>query len=202
MASRFAVLLSAVCLILPTESVRAQASGGVEISGFIGGAVFTTSLAGEDFLLEGTILRFDDPELKGGLALGAHVGYAFGQVAVEGTVMHIPTALSGGDILGVRATVDTNVLIYGVNVLYTLPSQNQLMDVFLTAGLGVKAYSFEAGDSQTNFGGNIGAGLKVWITPAMALRFDGRDYISPFKNGNLQNDLVLSMGLTFAPGRG
>jgi hypothetical protein len=42
----------------------------------------------------------------------------------------------------------------------------------------------------------------VWLSPALALRFEGRDYISSFDSeggSSLQNDLLFSVGLSVSP---
>jgi hypothetical protein len=118
---------------------------------------------------------------------------------VEGSLGFIPGSYSGTTQTGGDRSIDTKVVIFGGSLLYTLPSENQLMEFFLAGGAGGKMHSPEIGDSQTNPYGSVGAGLRIFVTPTTALRFDVRDYISPYTDGNLQNDVLLTAGLSFSP---
>ena len=45
-------------------------------------------------------------------------------------------------------------------------------------------------------------GTEYWLHPSMALRFEGRDYISSFDGeggSSLRNDLLFTVGLSFSP---
>ncbi|MFC1791482.1 outer membrane beta-barrel protein [Gemmatimonadota bacterium] len=195
-------LLVAVLTLFAVPALEAQNSPQFELTAFAGGALFISDLAGDNYLLPGTNERYDAPKMDNGIALGGHLGFRFGKVSLEGTLAFIPSSFTGINSSSAQESIDTNVLIYGASLLYTLPSQNQLMDIFLVGGVGAKTHSPDTGDGETNFGGNVGLGLRVWVTPTMALRFEGRDYISPYTDGNLQNDLIISAGLSIAPGQG
>ena len=121
---------------------------------------------------------------------------------MEGTLAYAPSSFEGTSTLGPTLSEDMNLLMYGLSLLYTIPSDNPLMEVFLASGIGAKTHSPSEGDAQTNALGNVGLGLRVWLSPSMALRFEGRDYISSFDGegeSSLRNDLLFSVGLSFSP---
>ena len=197
--------LSAACLLVTlarfsVQPTQAQESGGssttFELTAFAGGALFMSDLA--DFIVPPGEERMENPKMGNGVALGAHAGLRFGQVSMEGTLGFIPGSYSG-TTTGGQMSIDTNVMLFGGSLLYTLPSENQLMEVFLAGGAGGKIHSPSEGDSQTNVYGSVGAGLRIFMSQSMALRFEARDYISPYTDGNLQNDLLITVGLSISP---
>lgn len=197
--SGFGVLALLFSLVQP---VQAQSSPQLDLTPFAGGALFVNDLASDMLVCDGGCERIQTPKMDNGIAFGAHAGLRFGAWSLEGTAAMVPTSWSGEETGGGQRSVDTSVLILGGNVLYTIPTENQLMEVFLAAGGGIKSHSPDEGDSATNPMGNVGLGLRVFISPSMALRFEGRDYISPYEDGNVQNDLLVTVGLSFSPGGG
>jgi hypothetical protein len=196
--------LSAACLLatlalLSVQPARGQESEGTsitfELTAFAGGALPLSDLA--DFIVPPGGERIENPKMENGVALGAHAGLRFGQLSLEGTFGFIPSSYSG-NTTGGQVSIDTDILLFGGSLLYTLPSSNQLMEIFLAGGAGGKTHSPSEGDSQTNVFGSLGAGLRVFVSPSVALRFEARDYISPFTDGNLQNDLLITVGLSIS----
>jgi len=200
--SPLALAVLAVCLPL-NQSLDAQTPLKLELTAFAGAAIFPGTLADELLVCDGFICdRIDDVGMKAGVALGAHAGARFGPWSVEGTVAFAPSSFEGTSTLGPTISEDMNLLMYGVSLLYTIPSDNPLMEVFLASGVGAKTHSPAEGDAQTNVMGNLGLGLRVWLSPSVALRFEGRDYISSFDaegGSSLQNDLLFTVGLSFSP---
>lgn len=199
--SALAVLMT--CFLVAPPAL-AQEPMKMELTAFAGAAVFPGSLADEFLVCEGIVCdRIQDVSMTAGVAFGAHAGARFGPWSVEGTVAFAPSSLEGTSTLGPTVSVDTNLMLYGVDLLYTIPSENPLMEVFLATGLGAKTHSPSDGDGQTNVAGNLGVGLRVWLSPTLALRFEGRDYISSFEGegeSSLQNDLLFTVGLSLSPG--
>ena len=175
----------------------------MELTAFAGAAVFPGTLADELLVCEGIVCdRIQDVGMTAGVAFGAHAGARFGAWSVEGTLAFAPSSIEGTSTLGQTVSVDTNLLLYGLDALYTFPSENPLMEFFVAGGVGAKTHSPSDGDSQTNIGGNLGAGLRVWLSPTMAIRFEGRDYISSYEGlsgSALQNDILISVGVSFSP---
>jgi outer membrane beta-barrel protein len=200
--------LAVLVLVLglsPTHPLQAQTPMQWDLTAFAGAAVFPGTAADEFLVCEGLVLvcdRIQDATMKAGVALGLHAGARFGAWSVEGSLAFVPTSLEGTSTLGQTVSVDTNVMMYGADLLYTLPGENPLMEVFLATGIGAKTHSPNEGDSQTNVMGNLGAGVRVWLSPSMAVRFEGRDYISSFdgeSGSKLRNDLLFTVGLSFSP---
>ena len=193
----FALFLS------PNQALEAQAPMKMEFTAFAGAMIFPGDLASELLGCMGLVCdRIQDVGMKAGVAVGAHAGARFGPWSVEGTLAFAPSSVEGVSTLGPTVSMDTNLLIYGVDVLYTLPSENPLMEFFLAGGLGAKTHSPADWESQTNVTGNLGGGVRVWMSPTMALRFEGRDYISSFEGegeSKLQNDLLFTVGLSYSP---
>jgi outer membrane beta-barrel protein len=202
---RFSYLAPVVLAIgfLPVQPLKAQTPLQLDITPFAGAAVFPGDLADELLLCGGLVCdRIDGVGMKAGVAFGVHGGVRFGAWSVEGTFALVPTSLEGTSIIGQTVSVDTNLTLYGVDLLYTLPTENPLLEVFLAGGAGAKTHSPSDEESQTNVMGNLGAGVRVWLSPSMAVRFEGRDYISSFDSeggSSLQNDILFSVGLSFSP---
>ena len=166
------------------------------MTAFAGGALFLSDLA--DRIVPAGAEGINTPKMGNGIVVGGNIGVRFGQLSLEGTLGFIPGSYTGTRTSG-SVSVDTQVLIYGGSLLYTLPSENQLMEVFLAGGAGAKSHSPDIGESQTNVYGSVGGGLRIFVTPTMALRFEVRDYISPFTDGNLQQDVLITAGLSLSP---
>ena len=201
---RTLALIVLAASLVPSSPLKAQAPMKLDLTAFAGAAVFPTNLADVLLVCEGILCdRVQDVGMKAGVALGAHAGARFGAWSIEGTLAFAPSSFEGTSTLGPTVSVDTNLLLYGVDLLYTIPSDNPLMEVFLATGVGAKTHSPSDGESQTNAMGNLGVGLRVWLSPTLALRFEGRDYISSFEgegSSSLQNDLLFTVGLSLSPG--
>ena len=201
-SSPLALVVFTICLAT-AGSLEAQAVPKLELTPFAGAVLFPGTLADELLVCEGIVCdRVQDVGMKAGVAFGAHAGARFGGWSVEGTLAYAPSSFEGTSTLGQTVSVDTDLLLYGVDVLYTLPGENPLMELFLAAGAGAKTHSPSEGESQTNVTGDLGVGLRVWLSPILALRFEGRDYVSSFDSeggSSLQNDLLFSVGLTISP---
>ncbi len=205
MGRLISVGLSMVLFLTPLQGLQAQGMGNgntkFEITAFAGGALFVSDLADRIVVYPGAE-GINQPKMDNGVVLGGNLGLRFGQVSLEGSFALVPGAYSGSNTSG-QQKIDTNLMVFGGNVLYTLPSDNPLMEVFLAGGAGAMKYDSSdhpnAETNQTNAYGSLGGGLRIFVTPSMALRFEARDYISPFTDGNLQNDIFLTAGLSFSP---
>lgn len=203
---RSLVVLGLAVLALPNV-VSAQAR--VEVTAFAGAAVFASDLTdvfGGDQIVQ---------SLDNAIAFGAHVGARFSSFSIEGTAAIVPTDLiSESAALGVAPSVSQTVLMLGVDVLYDLGGE--AFEPFLAAGVGIKSYSADDPLSPPGFESgidpafNIGVGGRLWITESAAIRIDLRDYISTFdafdlipdsgEDAKLQNDLLLTVGISFTSG--
>ena len=96
----------------------------------------------------------------------------------------------------------TNVFLGSARLMLGVSPATSALGLYLSAGPAVirrgDDVTSESG-SQTDFGGTVGAGLRLPLGQGVGLRFDVEDYLynGDFSgNDDFQNDLVLSTGLS------
>lgn len=103
---------------------------------------------------------------------------------------------------------DANVFMGSVNVVFALirPPLEPLV-VYISGGVGFISRGgdgFDAFDDTNDVAGVWGLGLKYGVARSLWLRADVRDYVSSFKEGDLdskvQNDLTLNAGFELSVG--
>jgi outer membrane protein OmpA-like peptidoglycan-associated protein/opacity protein-like surface antigen len=77
------------------------------------------------------------------------------------------------DILGMPVT-DFKISSLRLNALYNLGEPGKAVRPFLTAGIGQEKTSVEDFGESCDFGWNAGAGLRLFLSPHVNLRMDGR----------------------------
>lgn len=162
-----AVLL-AVVLGITSGAAAGHRADSFMVSPFIGGYAFDSDLNLED-------------ELTYGIGLG----YNFTEnLAAEAVFNYTDTELDKG-------ASDVEGYLYRLDALYHFMPENRLVP-YVAAGIGAFDFDPDAGDSETEFSGNIGAGMKYFLNESIALRADVRDVMT-FP----ENNLLYTAGLTF-----
>ena len=143
------------------------------------------------------------------LAYGGRVTLATpGSWAFEGTL-----AYSGAGVESGGAEADGNLMVLSARALYRLGGLGPSGSLHAGAGLAYVSRGgefwdeFEDGGVEgiNDFGGTLGLGARFPLSPSMAIRVDLEDYIYSAKfndadeetEGKLQNDILLSAGLSF-----
>jgi hypothetical protein len=175
-----ALLAGALITAIPSASFAAGEVTGV-IGGLVGGDL--NNVVSGNVSAKGA---FDNGPLYG-VRVGA-LGRFFG---VEGSFVGSP---SGVNVSAPNAGPGVNAKVYYLegNVLWIMiPGP---VSPFLTGGIGMHDYNFDQGNDLRKFGYNFGGGLKVNIT-AITFRFDVKDHITPFDQGDFALGTVVT-GLT------
>lgn len=198
MRIRSALVASLALVCLAAHEAEAQS---FEVGANAGFALFLSDLADDFFVCDATgssCTRIDNATLKNAPALGGHAGARFGAFQVEGNVLFIPSEI-GFRVSGVSIGQDTNLLIFGAGLLFNVPTENPFFEPYLVGGLGMKRYSAENVESESDVAFSAGAGLRLHFHPTLALRFEGRNYMSQYgdEQTKLQNDLVITAGLSY-----
>ncbi|MCF8035776.1 MAG: outer membrane beta-barrel domain-containing protein [Desulfobacteraceae bacterium] len=158
----------AVVLGITSGAAAGHRADSFMISPFIGGYAFDSDLNLED-------------ELTYGLGFG----YNFTEnLAAEAVFNYTDTELDSG-------ASDVEGYLYRLDALYHFMPEKRLVP-YLAAGMGAFDFDPETGDGETEFSGNIGAGVKYFLNESIALRADVRDVMT-FP----ENNLLYTAGLTF-----
>jgi OOP family OmpA-OmpF porin len=171
------VFLLAVCV---PNAVCGPAAGEVFLSPMIGGHVF-----------EGNQDPFHgDEELDHAFTFGLGLGYQFTEcLGTELFVNMTPTKADPGD-------VDVDVYPARLDLFYNITPDKALVP-YVAAGLGAVTFSNSDVENDTDFMANYGAGLKYYLTDAIALRADVRHLIS---FTDTQSNLLYTVGMVFGFG--
>lgn len=106
--------------------------------------------------------------------------------------------VSGTTVNGDR---NTQVFVGGAKLMLGLSPASSRLGIFLSGGPSIIRVGHNVGrenESNTDWGGVVGFGLRIPFSPSVGLRLEAEDY---FYGGNFdgsrkfQNDLVLSAGL-------
>ncbi len=165
----------AAALLIAGPAAAQDRSGTFELTGFGGGYFGGTLHAGSNTLFTRDVTLGDAPTY--GVRLGYNVNRWFG---LEFGWSHARADINtpGGDLLfgeGQKLGEMTHNVFEG-NAVFNLARGRFIP--YLTLGAG--AMTFDAsvtgapGASDTRFVGNIGGGLKMFVTPHLAVRIDGR----------------------------
>jgi OmpA-OmpF porin, OOP family len=198
--STMAILVSiTVCILfLPLSSHAEIKAGSTNVSIFAGG--FTAD--NEMDLAE----PYTDGELKTRFTAGLGLGYNFTpNWGVEGVVNNVWGKFSPKGALSDRH-VQTD--LFHLDLLYHITPEKKLVP-YVAVGLGWITYNPAANqlDTTTNLLGNIGGGVKYFITPCVALRGDVRYVLEATREqaenrSDTSSNLLYNIGLTFAFGGG
>jgi hypothetical protein len=167
--------VAVVALVLARPLSAQDRTGTWEITGFGGGYFGGTLYAGS------TAIFNQDVQVGTAPTYGARLGYNFNRsFELEvGWSQAKPDITGPGSDLLFGQTVKLGTLTSNVvegNFIFNI-TRGRIVP-YLTLGAGAMIFSPEvagySGSSDTRFVGNFGGGVKMWVTPKLAFRIDGR----------------------------
>jgi len=177
---------------------KAAAQGGVNIVPWAGAYIPTRNSVGD---LDNALSR--DVSVIGGARL---TFWGTGMLGFEAVGGYAPAKISGTTI----NEKNTDLLVASARLMLALSPVTNRVGFFIAGGPALLARGSNPLDddrSKTDFGANVGAGLRFALNQSgsTALRLDVEDYLynGDFGGGDdFQNDLVTSLGLSFSLGGG
>lgn len=181
----FSFVVAAAVLVLAGPLAAQDRTGTWEISGFGGGYFGGTLYAGSNALFT------RDVNIGSAPAYGVRLGYNFNRVfeLEAGWTQAKPDITGGGSDLLFGQTAKLGTLtsnVYDASFIFNV-SRGRVIPYFV---LGAGAMTFCAsvpgspGTSDTRFVGSIGGGVKMFVTPNLAIRVDGRYRNAYISSGN------------------
>ncbi len=180
------ILVSAAAVVLARPLSAQDRTGTWEISGFGGGYFGGTLYAGSTAIFNRDVHLGTAPTY--GARLGYNVNRYFGLEAAWAEAkpdIHGP----GSDVLfgqNVKLGTMTSDVVEG-NFIFNI-THGRIVP-YLTLGAGAMIFTPHvagfSSSSDTRFVGNFGGGVKMWVTPRLAVRIDGR-YRSAYISGGDQ----------------
>jgi len=115
---------------------------------------------------------------KDDVLFGARAGYFFTPAwSLEGSWQRLSTETNFDESLGLQNT-DMILSCYRLNMLYNF-RQGEGLRPFVTAGIGCEKVDVSEFGERSDVGYNVGGGLRWFLSPHFALRFDGRAVWTP-----------------------
>ncbi|MCE5275191.1 MAG: outer membrane beta-barrel domain-containing protein, partial [Deltaproteobacteria bacterium] len=184
---RGSVVLAAalICILCATSASKAEnKAGATTVSIFGGGYTFDHDLLIDKGWTAGLGLGYNMTENWGIELVGNYIDSKFDKDAV----------LPGTDR-------DLRAYLYRLDLLYHFQPSSWFVP-YLAAGAGGMTYDAQAQGAHTdnNFVADYGAGLKMFVTPAVAIRGDVRNIHSFQDDETRYSDILYTLGLTFAFG--
>lgn len=159
----------------------------VELSAFGGAVVFANRLSEAS---SDVSPQFDfATSIEDNYLFGAAVGYHFNQhLQAEGTFGWVPTNLifltrlkllaTASPWLGSRSSQNADLLVYYGSLNFNLPVGRSRFIPYVSVGGGAMTYKFEGSQSETALLGQLGAGLRIRLSDAIAIRLQLSNYFS------------------------
>ena len=187
------LVVTALCVATPQA---AQAQAGVSLVPWAGVYIPTRNSVGD---LDNALSR--DVSVIGGARL---TFWGSSILGFEATGGYAPAKVSGETI----NETNTNLLVASARLLLALSPVTNRVGFYIAAGPALLTRGnnpFDDDRSRTDFGGNVGAGLRFGLgeNNNTAIRLDFEDYLynGDFGGGDdFQNDLVASLGLSIPLG--
>lgn len=192
----------------------------VAFSGFGGAAIPTADLVDVFVQQVGAFSLGHETGWTAGGRLGVWPSSRFG-LEVEGAYVASDVEIVGVAPSGAaNVSVDANLFLGSLSGVYAfLAPPLEAVALYVSGGVGFVSRNgavFDALDDTFDVGGVVGLGLRYGVGPGWRVRVDVRDYISSFKDGGLdaelidaggtgaqlQNDILISAGVEvfFTPG--
>ena len=179
---------TALCVAVPQA---AQAQGGVSLAPWAGVYIPTRNSVGD---LDNALSR--DVSVIGGARL---TFWGTGALGFEATGGYAPAKISGETL----NETNTNLFVANARLLLALSPVTNRVGFYIAAGPALLTRgknTFDDDKSRTDFGANVGAGLRFGLGERnnSAIRLDFEDYLynGDFGGGDdFQNDLVASLGV-------
>jgi Outer membrane protein beta-barrel domain len=182
------LVATALCVAAPRA---AQAQGGVSLAPWAGVYIPTRNSVGD---LDNALSR--DVSVIGGARL---TFWGTGVLGFEATGGYAPAKISGETL----NETNTNLFVASARLLLALSPVTNRVGFYIAGGPALLTRgrnTFDDDKSRTDFGGNVGAGLRFGLGErnSSAIRLDFEDYLynGDFGGGDdFQNDLVASLGV-------
>jgi Outer membrane protein beta-barrel domain len=182
------LIATAVCVAVPQA---AQAQGGVSLAPWAGVFIPTRNDVGD---LDNALSR--DVSVIGGARL---TFWGTGALGFEATGGYAPAKISGETL----NETNTNLFVASARLLLALSPVTNRVGFYIAGGPALLTRgrnTFDDDKSSTDFGGNVGMGLRFGLGERnnSAIRLDVEDYLynGDFGGGDdFQNDLVASLGV-------
>jgi hypothetical protein len=179
---------TALCVAAPQA---AQAQGGVSLAPWAGVYIPTRNSVGD---LDNALSR--DVSVIGGARL---TFWGTGALGFEATGGYAPAKISGETL----NEANTNLFVASARLLLALSPVTNRVGFYIAGGPALLTRgrnTFDDDKSRTDFGANVGAGLRFGLGERnnSAIRLDLEDYLynGDFGGGDdFQNDLVASLGV-------
>ena len=179
---------TALCVAAPQA---AQAQGGVSLAPWAGVYIPTRNSVGD---LDNALSR--DVSVIGGARL---TFWGTGALGFEATGGYAPAKISGETL----NETNTNLFVASARLLLALSPVTNRVGFYIAGGPALLTRgrnTFDDDKSRTDFGANVGAGLRFGLGERnnSAIRLDLEDYLynGDFGGGDdFQNDLVASLGV-------
>lgn len=199
------------CGLTGLGTAGAAAQRRIELTPFVAGYVPTTNLGRMrvGHILTAPVQITGEMETNG--ALGGRLGVWTGdRWGLEGTFFYAASDLrvATGPVSG---TVDASVQGGFLQAFFRATNQGSGTDLFLRAGASAVKHAGQAFDlafKQLDFGGAVGGGLHVVMSPQVTFRIDADLLVYPWSFGatdlnqtRMQSDFLASLGLAFRLGR-
>jgi hypothetical protein len=182
------LVATALCIAAPRA---AQAQGGVSLAPWAGVYIPTRNSVGD---LDNALSR--DVSVIGGARL---TFWGTGVLGFEATGGYAPAKISGETL----NETNTNLFVASARLLLALSPVTNRVGFYIAGGPALLTRgknTFDDDKSRTDFGANVGAGLRFGLGERnnSAIRLDFEDYMynGDFGGGDdFQNDLVASLGV-------
>jgi hypothetical protein len=182
------LVATALCVAAPRA---AQAQGGVSLAPWAGVYIPTRNSVGD---LDNALSR--DVSVIGGARL---TFWGTGVLGFEATGGYAPAKISGETL----NETNTNLFVANARLLLALSPVTNRVGFYIAGGPALLTRgknTFDDDKSRTDFGANVGAGLRFGLGERnnSAIRLDFEDYLynGDFGGGDdFQNDLVASLGV-------
>jgi hypothetical protein len=182
------LVATALCVAAPRA---AQAQGGVSLAPWAGVYIPTRNSVGD---LDNALSR--DVSVIGGARL---TFWGTGILGFEATGGYAPAKISGETL----NETNTNLFVANARLLLALSPVTNRVGFYIAGGPALLTRgknTFDDDKSRTDFGANVGAGLRFGLGERnnSAIRLDFEDYLynGDFGGGDdFQNDLVASLGV-------
>lgn len=200
-------LVLIVAGLAAVSTARAQAVH-VEVTPFVGAFIPTSALGSVRVNVLGAPITVKG-EMTSALTFGGRVD-VFGRSRVGLQAMYFYSSSGLRITVGpVPKTFDAVVQSGALKVNYKATSAQTGTDLVLSAGVMGISHSgaaFSLTGNKVNFGGVVGGGLHIVLSPTVTLRFDGdlliyRFAAAPVYNPTSQSDAMISAGLGLKLGR-
>jgi hypothetical protein len=178
-------VITTAALVLAGPLAAQDRTGTWEISGFGGGYFGGTLYAGTNALFN------HDVNIGSAPAYGVRLGYNFNRVfGLEAAWSQAKPDITGpgsDQLFGQSVKLGTLTSnVYDASLIFNMARGRVIP--YLALGAGAMTFGANVpgspGTTDTRFVGSFGGGVKMWVTPKLAIRIDGRYRSAYISSGN------------------